>query len=142
MSERGKTLSQLVGERMRLFPASGEINRKLDPSKGGAKAVLERAQKQYEKGSKAIDFTDGLSIEFDQWRFNLRASNTEPLMRLNVEIARRRRADAREDGRAAEADGCLALLTPAARHRCRAAPAARAGARGDRTDSPGRCRTS
>ncbi len=85
MSERGRTLSELVGERMKLFPASGEINRKLDPSKGGAKAVLERAQRQYETGAKAIDFTDGLSIEFDQWRFNLRASNTEPLVRLNVE---------------------------------------------------------
>lgn len=85
MSERGRTLSELVGERMRLFPASGEINRKLDPSKGGAQAVLERAQRQYEKGAKSIDFTDGLSIEFDQWRFNLRASNTEPLVRLNVE---------------------------------------------------------
>jgi len=85
MSERGRTLSELVGERMRLFPASGEINRKLDPSKGGATAVLERAQHQYERGAKAIDFTDGLSIEFDEWRFNLRASNTEPLVRLNVE---------------------------------------------------------
>ncbi|MET0293333.1 MAG: phosphomannomutase, partial [Steroidobacteraceae bacterium] len=85
MSERGQTLSELVGERMRLFPASGEINRKLDPSKGGAKAVLARAQAKYEPGSKSIDFTDGLSIEFDNWRFNLRASNTEPLVRLNVE---------------------------------------------------------
>jgi phosphomannomutase len=85
MCERGKSLSQLVGERMRLFPASGEINRKLDPAKGGAKAVLARAQKTYEVGAKSVDFTDGLSIEFDQWRFNLRASNTEPLVRLNVE---------------------------------------------------------
>jgi phosphomannomutase len=85
MSERGQSLSQLVGERMRLFPASGEINRKLDPSAGGAKAVLARAQQQYEKGARSMDFTDGLSIEFDDWRFNLRASNTEPLVRLNVE---------------------------------------------------------
>ncbi|MDR2216293.1 MAG: phosphomannomutase [Nevskiaceae bacterium] len=85
MSETGKTLSQLVGERMKLFPASGEINRKLDPSKGGAKAVLEKAQKHYEARAKSIDHTDGLSVEFDDWRFNLRASNTEPLVRLNVE---------------------------------------------------------
>ncbi|MGC4028202.1 MAG: phosphomannomutase [Steroidobacteraceae bacterium] len=85
MSETGKTLSQLVGERMRLFPASGEINRKLDPSSGGAKAMLEKAQKHYAAQAKSVDHTDGLSMEFDNWRFNLRASNTEPLVRLNVE---------------------------------------------------------
>jgi phosphomannomutase/phosphomannomutase/phosphoglucomutase len=85
MSVSGKTLSQLVGERMKRFPASGEINRKLDPSKGGAKAVLDRAQQRYAAQAKAIDHTDGLSVEFDHWRFNLRASNTEPLVRLNVE---------------------------------------------------------
>lgn len=80
--ERGKTLSELVGERMRLFPASGEINRHL---KTEAKAVLARVQKLYEKGAQAVDFTDGLSVEFADWRFNLRGSNTEPLVRLNVE---------------------------------------------------------
>ncbi|MEJ0037585.1 MAG: phosphomannomutase [Gammaproteobacteria bacterium] len=80
--ERGKTLSQLVGERMRLFPASGEINRHL---KTEAKAVLARVQKLYEKGAQSVDFTDGLSIEYADWRFNLRGSNTEPLVRLNVE---------------------------------------------------------
>lgn len=85
ISETGKSLSQLVGERMRLFPASGEINRKLDPSKGGAKAVLARAETAYKKTAKSVDYTDGLSMEFDDWRFNLRASNTEPLVRLNVE---------------------------------------------------------
>jgi phosphomannomutase/phosphomannomutase/phosphoglucomutase len=85
MSESGKSLSQLVGERMRLFPASGEINRKLDPASGGTKALLERVQKQYQASAKSIDHTDGLSMEFDQWRFNLRGSNTEPLVRLNVE---------------------------------------------------------
>jgi phosphomannomutase len=85
MSETGKSLSQLVGERMRLFPASGEINRKLAPEKGGAKAVLARAEAHYKATAKLVDYTDGLSMEFDQWRFNLRASNTEPLVRLNVE---------------------------------------------------------
>jgi phosphomannomutase/phosphomannomutase/phosphoglucomutase len=85
MCERGKSLSELVGERMRLFPASGEINRRLDPAKGGAKEIIARVQKLYEAGAKAIDFTDGLSVEFEQWRFNLRGSNTEPLVRLNVE---------------------------------------------------------
>jgi len=82
ISESGKTLSQLVGERMRLFPASGEINTRLE---GSAKTVIERAQQAYAGGATSVDFTDGLSVEFPQWRFNLRGSNTEPLVRLNVE---------------------------------------------------------
>jgi phosphomannomutase len=82
ISESGKSLSQLVGERMRRFPASGEINRRLN---GDPKAILARVQGLYEKNATAIDFTDGLSLEFPEWRFNLRGSNTEPLVRLNVE---------------------------------------------------------
>ena len=82
LCERGKTLSQLVGERMRLFPASGEINRHLATD---ARSVLARVQKLYEKDAVSMDFTDGLSVEFADWRFNLRGSNTEPLVRLNVE---------------------------------------------------------
>jgi phosphomannomutase len=82
ISERGEPLSGLVGERMRLFPASGEINRKLSTD---AKAILARVRAQYESRARAIDLTDGLSMEFEQWRFNLRGSNTEPLVRLNVE---------------------------------------------------------
>jgi phosphomannomutase len=85
ISETGKSLSELVGKRMRLFPASGEINRKLAPEKGGAKAVLATAEAHYKAEAKSVDYTDGLSMEFDTWRFNLRASNTEPLVRLNVE---------------------------------------------------------
>ncbi len=85
MSQTGKRISQLVGERIRLFPASGEINRKLNPAKGGAKDVLARAEAAYKESAISVDHTDGLSMEFDQWRFNLRASNTEPLVRLNVE---------------------------------------------------------
>jgi phosphomannomutase len=86
ISESGKSLSQLVGERMRLFPASGEINRSVKD----ANAVSARVQKHYHAAATAVDFTDGLSMEFEQWRFNLRSSNTEPLIRLNVET----RADA------------------------------------------------
>jgi phosphomannomutase len=85
LCERGQTLSQLVGERMKLFPASGEINRHL---KTDAKSVLAGVQKVYEKTARTVDFTDGLSMEFDTWRFNLRGSNTEPLVRLNVESRR------------------------------------------------------
>jgi len=82
MCESGQSLSALVGERMRLFPASGEINRQLhsEPAQ-----ILARVRAHYEPGCSSIDLTDGLSIEFREWRFNLRASNTEPLVRLNVE---------------------------------------------------------
>ena len=82
ISETGKSLSQLVGDRMRRFPASGEINTHLE---GEARQVIARAQQVYATGATHVDFTDGLSVEFPQWRFNLRGSNTEPLVRLNVE---------------------------------------------------------
>jgi phosphomannomutase len=82
MSERGEPLSTLVGERMRLFPASGEINRRLASD---ARSILARVRQRYEREARALDLTDGLSMEFDTWRFNLRGSNTEPLVRLNVE---------------------------------------------------------
>jgi phosphomannomutase len=81
MSQRKKPLSALVSERMARFPASGEINRKVKD----ARAALEQAEALYAKGALAVDHTDGLSVEFADWRFNLRASNTEPLLRLNVE---------------------------------------------------------
>jgi phosphomannomutase/phosphomannomutase/phosphoglucomutase len=81
ISERGP-LSALVGERMRLFPASGEINRRLSTD---ATSILARVRSRYESEARNLDLTDGLSMEFDQWRFNLRGSNTEPLVRLNVE---------------------------------------------------------
>lgn len=82
ISEQGMSLSQLVGERMQLFPASGEINRHL---KTDAKSILSRVQNRYEAQAASLDFTDGVSMEFRDWRFNLRGSNTEPLVRLNVE---------------------------------------------------------
>jgi len=90
MSESGKSLSELVGERQRLYPASGEINRQISERIGDTKAVLARVQHNYQARAKSIDYTDGLSMEFERWRFNLRGSNTEPLVRLNVES----RADA------------------------------------------------
>lgn len=81
VSKTGKTLSQLVAERMAAFPASGEINRTIhDPA-----ALLKRVQAHYDMTANAADFTDGLSMTFDHWRFNLRMSNTEPVVRLNVE---------------------------------------------------------
>jgi phosphomannomutase/phosphomannomutase/phosphoglucomutase len=81
VSTRGMALGQLVGPRMERFPASGEINRRV----GDAAGALARARERFGAGAVARDETDGLSLEFPAWRFNLRASNTEPLIRLNVE---------------------------------------------------------
>lgn len=81
ISQAGKPLSALLDERMLLFPASGEINRTLsDPQ-----AVLAALEAAYKNEISSVDHTDGLSVEFDAWRFNVRASNTEPVVRLNVE---------------------------------------------------------
>jgi phosphomannomutase/phosphomannomutase/phosphoglucomutase len=85
MSASGKTLSDLVGERQALYPVSGEINRQIGEQAGAAMSAMARVQQNYQARAKSIDFTDGLSMEFERWRFNLRASNTEPLVRLNVE---------------------------------------------------------
>ena len=81
MAERGLPLSALVDERMALFPASGEINRRVDD----AAEVLARIEQLYGGDALKVEHVDGLSVEFPQWRFNVRASNTEPLLRLNVE---------------------------------------------------------
>lgn len=81
ISISGKPLSLLVEERVKKFPCSGEINRVIaDPA-----AVLQQVEDAYRAESTAVDHTDGLSMSFDQWRFNLRMSNTEPVVRLNVE---------------------------------------------------------
>lgn len=81
ISRSGKPLSQLVGERMQAFPASGEINREVDD----AQAALQRLYDAYADQALQVDSTDGYSFEFDEWRFNIRMSNTEPVVRLNVE---------------------------------------------------------
>ncbi|HWK54456.1 MAG TPA: phosphomannomutase CpsG [Hyphomicrobiales bacterium] len=77
----GKPLSQLVEEAIARFPASGEINRKVDD----AEAVLARVLAHYQAQALDVDYTDGVSLAFPEWRFNLRMSNTEPVIRLNVE---------------------------------------------------------
>ena len=81
LSTTGKSLSELVGERQAKFPASGEINRKVDD----AKATLEKLRAEYGDKANNVDDIDGYSFEFDDWRFNIRMSNTEPVVRLNVE---------------------------------------------------------
>ena len=81
LSVSGKPLSALVGERMNAYPCSGEINFLVtDPQ-----ASIGKVMKRYVDSAFSIDRTDGLSLEFADWRFNVRASNTEPVLRLNVE---------------------------------------------------------
>ncbi len=81
ISRSGKSLAELVDERIRMFPCSGEINRKVPDGRAAISAIQER----YVGAAKTLDYTDGLSMEFADWRLNLRSSNTEPLIRLNVE---------------------------------------------------------
>ena len=78
---KNKSLSEFVSDRQAAFPASGEINRKVKDSK----KIISLIEKQFSTDALAIDHTDGVSIEFKDWRFNLRTSNTEPVIRLNVE---------------------------------------------------------
>lgn len=81
MSRTGTTLAQLVNQRMAAYPCSGEINYRVSDVQN----VLECVIKNFCQDQPAIDYTDGISMEFVDWRFNLRSSNTEPLLRLNVE---------------------------------------------------------
>ncbi|HLZ97874.1 MAG TPA: phosphomannomutase CpsG [Steroidobacteraceae bacterium] len=81
LSESGQPLSRLVGERIGLFPVSGEINFRVPD----AKATIAAFESRYAAHALEVDRTDGISYEFSDWRFNLRTSNTEPLIRLNVE---------------------------------------------------------
>ena len=81
MSESGKPLSSLVGDREAAYPCSGEINYQV----ADAKAAMQRVEDHFSSLLPAVDRTDGISLEFADWRLNLRSSNTEPLLRLNVE---------------------------------------------------------
>ncbi|WP_096084813.1 phosphomannomutase [Agaribacterium haliotis] len=81
MSRSGKSLSELVGERMKAFPCSGEIN----DTVGDAAAIIEKMEAHFATEAKTVEKVDGLSMSFDAWRFNLRMSSTEPVLRLNVE---------------------------------------------------------
>lgn len=81
ISTSGRSLADLVEARMAKFPCSGEINFKVDD----AAATISRVMSQFESDGPMLDYTDGVSAEFAEWRFNLRRSNTEPLLRLNVE---------------------------------------------------------
>lgn len=81
MSTTGKSLAQLVDERIQAFPCSGEINFKVRD----VRAVIDTVMEFYQPDNPTVDRTDGVSVAFADWRFSLRGSNTEPLLRLNVE---------------------------------------------------------
>ncbi len=81
IGKRGATLSSMVEARQAKFPASGEINRRV----ADAQSVMDAIWAEYQPGAKDSNTVDGISVEFDDWRFNLRSSNTEPVIRLNVE---------------------------------------------------------
>ncbi|WP_447877275.1 phosphomannomutase CpsG [Serratia fonticola] len=78
---KGQTIGQLVRDRIAAYPSSGEINVKLaEPT-----ISIDKVKQHYLNLDGEVDYTDGISIEFPEWRFNLRSSNTEPVVRLNVE---------------------------------------------------------
>ena len=81
ISRSGQSLAALVDQRMRAFPCSGEINFRVSDAPAAIQAILAA----YAETQPVLDQTDGVSLEFSDWRFNLRSSNTEPLLRLNVE---------------------------------------------------------
>ncbi|CAC9265959.1 phosphomannomutase CpsG [Citrobacter werkmanii] len=78
---KGQSLGELVRDRMAAYPASGEINSTLaEPT-----AAIARVEQHFSRKALTVDRTDGISMSFVDWRFNLRSSNTEPVVRLNVE---------------------------------------------------------
>jgi phosphomannomutase len=90
VSRSGRSLGEWVKDRFAAFPSSGEMNFKVDD----AGKAIENVLSAYRADARTLDETDGVSLAFDDWRFNLRRSNTEPLVRLNVEG--RAKADALE----------------------------------------------
>lgn len=81
MSRTSKSMKELVDERMSAYPCSGEINFRVEETA----SVIKKIYDHFESIAQDIDKSDGISMSFEDWRFNLRASNTEPLLRLNVE---------------------------------------------------------
>ncbi|GHU93398.1 phosphohexose mutases [Deltaproteobacteria bacterium] len=81
LSRTGEPLSGLVAKRIAAWPCSGEINRRVADAKG----LMHKIRKRYADAALHEDHLDGVNLEFADWRFNLRISNTEPILRLNVE---------------------------------------------------------
>jgi len=103
----GKPLSQLVADLTQSFPCSGEINLTVPNSD----AILKQLNSHYQHQAESVDYTDGIGMTFSQWRFNVRSSNTEPLLRVNVET----RAD--KTLLAAKTDELLSVIQQAVLHR-------------------------
>jgi phosphomannomutase/phosphoglucomutase len=102
LTESGRPMSDMVAEREELFPCSGEINAEV----AHQEATIARVREHYESQQPDIDETDGLSMAFDdKWRMNVRPSNTEPVVRLNLETRGSRKLLAEK------ADEVLALIT-------------------------------
>jgi phosphomannomutase len=81
ISRKEQPLSHMLSARIEMFPSPGEINRSVkNPQK-----AIENVYEHYKQEVRHVDRTDGISLEFDNWRFNLRMSNTEPVVRLNLE---------------------------------------------------------
>jgi phosphomannomutase len=81
ISSSGRPLSDLVRAMVEAYPSPGEINRTIaDPAE-----AIRQVKQHYEAEALVIDEIDGISMEFTDWRFNLRMSNTEPVVRFNVE---------------------------------------------------------
>lgn len=80
VSQTGRSLADLVGEMIAAYPCSGEVNSKVADVPG----TIAKIESIYGPQGQ-VNHIDGLSVEFPDWRFNLRGSNTEPLLRLNVE---------------------------------------------------------
>jgi phosphomannomutase len=81
VSRSGRSLGDWVKDRFGAFPSSGEINFRVED----AGQAIDNVLQAYHRDSTSIDETDGASLTFADWRFNLRYSNTEPLLRLNIE---------------------------------------------------------
>ena len=83
LSITGKTLSELVTGYIQSYPSSGELNFRLTTH--DAPTIISAIEEKFSVDSPNKSLLDGLSLNFGEWRFNLRASNTEPLIRLNIE---------------------------------------------------------
>ena len=83
LSQTDKSLSQLMEDRIAKFPISGEINTKVQ-SNEQVKEVMKKLEEKY-AGTGEVMKLDGFGVNYPDWRFNVRSSNTEPLIRLNVE---------------------------------------------------------
>lgn len=81
LSEETRPMSELIRSRLEKYPVSGEINRRVSDPHG----VIKKIEDHYRGGELLLDHIDGTTMEFRDWRFNLRPSNTEPVIRLNVE---------------------------------------------------------